>query len=231
MEFISRLKIFICIAYFFSVSVCVSMSPEDIAYSRWSLIKYHNNLFPFHKENASLIVAAKYKMHKSDMSNVAAIGVTAFGESGSSCYDALFLLYSGLSSDESKPSDVEGKQMFSVPAMFRGDPILPSSRTRTHNLLTYLMKLETCQNHKMASIIPELSSSVRSKILDGKDLDKVGELADKEKRKLLGALLHCEQVAFLRMLTDARVSVPLIEEIKASGIGTVKNMSMDIDYV
>ncbi len=83
----------------------------------------------------------------------------------------------------------------------------------------------------MASIIPELSSSVRSKILDGKDLDKVGELADKEKRKLLGALLHCEQVAFLRMLTDARVSVPLIEEIKASGIGTVKNMSMDIDYV
>lgn len=229
MEFISRLKLFSCILYFFSGAICMSMSPEDVAYSKWSLVKCDDHLFPFHKENASLIVEAKYKMHRSDMSNVAAIGVTAFGESGSSCHEALFLLHSGLSSDESKPSDINGRQIFSIPAIFRGDPILPCSRTRTHNLLTCLMKLKTCQNHKMASDIALLSSTVESKLLEGKDLDKVGELPNKkEQRKLLGALLHCEQVAFLRMLTDTRVFASLIEKIKAAGICAVKKISLDI---
>lgn len=229
MEFISRLKLFSCIVFFLSGATCVSMSPEDVAYTKWSLVKCDDYLFPFHKENAPLIVEAKYKMHRSDMSNVAATGVTAFGESGSSCHEALFLLHSGLSSDESKPSDINGRQIFSVPAIFRGDPILPYSRTRTHNLLTCLMRLKTCQNHKMASDIALLSSSVESKLLEGKDLDKVGELPNKkEQRKLLGALLHCEQVAFLRMLTDTRVFAPLIEKIKAAKIGAVKKISLDI---
>ena len=227
MEFISRLKFVICIVYFLSVSICMSMSPEDEAYSRWSPIKCHD-LFPFHKENAPLVVAAKYKLNKNDSSNIAAIGITAFGESGNFCHEILFLLHSGLSSDESKPFDVDGNQMFSVPAVFRGDPILSCSKTRTHNLLTYLMKLETCPDHRMASVIPTLSSSVKSKLPTGKDLDKVGELTDKEKRKLLGALLHCEQVAFLRMLTDTRVFVPLVEKVRTSGIGTVTNVSLDV---
>ncbi len=214
-----------CLLY--SVFTCMSMSQKE-AYSKWSSVEICNESFPFHKENALLEVTAKYKLNKNDMSNVAIIGITAFGESGKSCHEILFLLHSGLANDELKPIDVNGKWMFSIPAVFRGDLILPYAKTRTHNLLTYLIKLESCSDHEMASVIPTLSESVKSKLSKEKDLDKVGELEDKAKRKLLGALLHCEQVAFLRMLTDTRVFIPLIEKVKASGIDAIKNISLDI---
>ncbi len=228
MEFISRLKFVAYLVCFFSVSICTSMMSEGVVYSKWTSVRRDMQLFPFHEENALLVVAAKYKLNKSDTSNVAAIGFTVYGEPGKSCHEILFLLHSGLSSDESKPLDVDGRHMFPVPAIFREDPILSCAKTRTHNLLTYLTQLETCPRHRMASTIERLSASVRKKLATRNDLDKVGELVNKEERRKLGALLHCEQVAFLRMLTDARVFIPLIEKIKVSGIGNVTNISLDV---
>ena len=76
MKFPSQIKFIACLTFCLAAFVCVSMIPENNAYNKWSNVTTDIKTFPFHIENAALVVAAKYKLNKNDTSNVAAIGFT-----------------------------------------------------------------------------------------------------------------------------------------------------------
>ena len=70
MKFPSQIKFIACLTFCLAAFVCVSMMLENEAYNRWSHVTTDVKTFPFHMENAPLVVAAKYKLNKNDSSNI-----------------------------------------------------------------------------------------------------------------------------------------------------------------